>query len=172
VCAGPRLWSYYERYLHTFVLARTQGAGVPGQDILFSIGGAAAALVPGAPRILPHAVAIAAVLGPAIWVGYRRRSPRAATWTFGLFLIAIPLLTPMSEVHHLALLFPAAAWTTLALVYRSDEAGRGGDAMGATLTAAGWVFFWLGRLDRPGPYYLISLVAFYLATLREAWRDA
>jgi alpha-1,2-mannosyltransferase len=166
LCAGSRLWAYYERYLHTFVLARAQGAGVPGHDILFSLGGTAAALWPGVPRVAVHAVSIALVLGPAAWVAHRHRGPRAATWAFALFLLAIPLLTPMSEVHHLALLFPAAVGTTLALLYRSDTV----DAVGAALVAAGWIFFWLGRLDRPGPYYLISLVAFYLATLREAPR--
>jgi hypothetical protein len=164
LCTGDRLWAYYDHYVRSFILARTSIPAVAGRDIIFSVSGIADALQLGISPAWTKVLASVVTLGPVVWIGSRPRTP--PLWTYSLIVIAIPLLTPISEVHHLAFMFPAAALTTLVALHRSGQPDR----VGLVLVGAGWLLFWIGRLDRPGPYYALSLAAFYVATLREARR--
>ena len=57
--------------------------------------------------------AAAAVLGPILWVQPRlARDPRGALFLFALYLTAMPLVSPVSETHHLAVL-AAPLWIWL-----------------------------------------------------------
>jgi hypothetical protein len=161
VWTGDRLWSYYDHYLRSFILVRTHAPAVGGRDIIFSVSGIADALRLGISPAWTKVLASIAVLAPALWIGSRPRTP--PIWSFSLFLLAIPLLTPLSEVHHLAYMFPAATLTTLTALYRPGPPDR----VAWSLLGIGWMLLWVGRLDRPGPYYALSLAVFYVATLRE-----
>ena len=49
--------------------------------------------------------AAAAVLGPILWVQPRlARDPRGGLFLFALYMTAMPLVSPVSETHHLAVL--------------------------------------------------------------------
>jgi hypothetical protein len=49
--------------------------------------------------------AAAAVLGPILWIQPRlARDPRGGLFLFALYLTAMPLVSPVSETHHLAML--------------------------------------------------------------------
>jgi alpha-1,2-mannosyltransferase len=49
--------------------------------------------------------AAAIVLGPILWIQPRlTRDPRGALFLFALYLVAMPLVSPVSETHHLAVL--------------------------------------------------------------------
>jgi hypothetical protein len=165
LCTGDRLWTYYDHYVR-FILARTSIPAVAGRDIIFSVSGIADALQLGISPAWTKVLGSVVTLGPVFWIGSRPETP--PLWTFSLIVIAIPLLTPISEVHHLAFMFPAAALTTLVALHRAGQPDR----VGWVLVGAGWLLFWIGRLDRPGPYYALSLAAFYVATLRQARRVA
>jgi hypothetical protein len=58
------------------------------------------AIVPGLRQ-----VAAAAVLGPILWLQPRlARDPRGGLFLFALYTTAMPLVSPVSETHHLAVL--------------------------------------------------------------------
>ena len=61
-----------------------------------------------------------------------------------VYLAATPLLTPISEVHHLTAALPLASITGLAGVPFA-------------------VFLWIGRFDMRGPWYFLAVVSLVVA---------
>jgi Glycosyltransferase family 87 len=104
----------------------------------------AAVLVEVWPRLAPmpglRYVAAAAVLGPILWVQPRlARDPRGALFLFALYLVAMPLVSPVSETHHLAVLAgPLWIWLLTAGSFPRLPAL---DGIGATLFVGA---LWLG----------------------------
>jgi len=103
VLVGSRIVDMYEEYWRVFLSSSFTRA----QPLDFSVAGAMAWTL--GVRVAPavrFAVAIAVVIAVA-WMDLRRtrrRDPEA----FAAYLLAIPLVSPQSEVHHLAFAFPAA----------------------------------------------------------------
>jgi hypothetical protein len=160
VVAGGRLWSYYEGYARTFVLSHL-GAAAHEPGIFFTPHGFIAWLAPSiGARGWVKAVSVLSVLAAVLFCERREGGVPGATLgirSFCLYLLAMLLLSPKSEVHHLALLFPAAGILSLGAVR-----GRLGRVDGALL-AVFWILFWIARLDRVGPWYFLSLVALFAA---------
>jgi hypothetical protein len=84
--------------------------------------------------------AAAAVLGPILWVQPRlARDPRGGLFLFALYMTAMPLVTPVSETHHLAVL-AGPLWIWL-LAAGSPPHMPVLDGVGAALALGG---HWLG----------------------------
>lgn len=154
---GNRLWTLYADYVQHFVLARTRSADPHGDEIFFSVYGFLGWLTsapPGRGLVIASALAVLAVL-TAWHLGVRSRfsgakdplapqaeAPGAAVaW---VYLAATPLLTPISEVHHLTALLPLAPVTGI-----------------AGLPFA--LFLWIGRFDRRGPWYFLAVLSIVIA---------
>jgi hypothetical protein len=85
-------------------------------------------------------LAAAAVLGPILWIQPRlARDPRGGLFLFALYLVAMPLVTPVSETHHLAML-AGPLWIWL-LAAGSPPHMPVLDGVGAVLALGG---HWLG----------------------------
>ena len=84
--------------------------------------------------------AAAVVLGPILWVQPRlARDPRGGLFLFALYMTAMPLVSPVSETHHLALL-AGPLWIWL-LAAGSPPHMPVLDGVGAALAVGG---HWLG----------------------------
>ena len=84
--------------------------------------------------------AAAAVLGPILWVQPRlARDPRGGLFLFALYMTAMPLVSPVSETHHLAVL-AGPLWIWL-LAAGSPPHMPVLDGVGAALALGG---HWLG----------------------------
>jgi hypothetical protein len=83
-----------------------------------------------------------------------RRSRGGEIWIFTLYLLVQPLVTPLSEVHHLAYAFPAAGLLALSALTIGSGPRAGLRAAGL---AAAWLLLVGGRLDRAGPWFFLAL---------------
>jgi alpha-1,2-mannosyltransferase len=84
----------------------------------------------------------------------RRESQGRDVWIFSLYLLVQPLVTPLSEVHHLVYAFPAAGLLALGALPIGSGPPAGGHAAGL---AAVWLLLVGGRLDRDGPWFFLAL---------------
>jgi hypothetical protein len=87
--------------------------------------------------------------------GVRQRSGvrRPAAWVYAA---ATPLLSPMSEVHHLTMLIPAAVMSAVSVQRRESQ-------LVAIASAAFVLLVWIGRFDRSGPWYFLSVLVLILS---------
>jgi hypothetical protein len=108
--------------------------------------------------------AAAAVVGPILWAqGRLTRYPRGHLVTFGLYLVAIPLISPLSWSHHLVVL--AAPLWIWALAAGEGPGLRALDAVGAVLFLAGQ---WLRVPARPPGFAALGLIGVYVALATRA----
>ncbi len=147
----------YGVYLQSFILARL-GAEIPThRNVRFSVNGALETLVPGwsgalwrraAGAMLPLAgLALVELLS-------RRRDDRAREiWVFALYLLSLPLVTPISEIHHLAYAFPALGLLVLASASEWPASGRR-SLVGVTVAC---LLLLGGRMARAGPWFFLAL---------------
>ena len=155
IIVGERLWPLYGDYLHNFVLARTQSADPHGREIFFSVYGFIGWLTGSAPgRATVVASALVVVGGLVAWqLAHRagsahRSAQREGGW---IYLAAAPLLSPMSEVHHLTAALPLASISGVALLPFA-------------------VLLWIGRFDRRGPWYFLAVLTLVIAGCVTAYR--
>ena len=92
----------------------------------------------------------------------RPASPREAA-VVSLYLLAIPLLSPLSEVHHLAFAFPAVV---LQAVRLGTEPVR---PLGWALAAFGLAAYLYGQVRVSGAGYFVALMVLAAVTLMRAW---
>jgi hypothetical protein len=148
----------YRAYLDSFILARVRGEFLTHQGVRFSVNGVLEQIVPAwgaAPwrRVLGGSLPL---LGLAVIEGVarRRRARGGDVWVFCLYLLALPLATPMSEVHHLTYAFPALGLLLLASLL-DDPASRPPLRLGGGVAC--WLLLLGGRLDRGGPWFFLGL---------------
>jgi hypothetical protein len=151
-------WGPYQTYLHAFLLARLRAEIPTHRGVRFSVNGVLEMLWPGWDGALWRRVVGASL--PLLGLGVveilsRRRRPRGQEiWIFCLYLVALPLMTPLSEVHHLAHAFPAVALLGLVSLPGASPSRTRSSVLGiatSLLLLAG------GRISRSGPYFFLAL---------------
>jgi hypothetical protein len=170
---GSRILDIYDQYWRVF-LASSFGPRV--QPLDFSLGAtlAWAARVPLTPWLKMSAAAV--VLGRIFQLDARRLytwnleqlpshsfGEPADTRALALYLLAIPLASPQSEVHHLAFMVPAAAIVGAGLWWPSP---RGHRSLQISAAIAGALY--LAATAAPigaGPLFCAALVAFGVALM-------
>ena len=155
---GDRLWPLYGSYVREFILART--AGIEAGQIFFTIPGFWVWWTSAVPSRAFTIIVSAVVVGALVWWHVRTKNFRlkAEATTGGrntafVYLAAMPLLSPMSEVHHLTALLPLAA-------VAGSRARRAIVLVPLALFVA---LLWIGRLDRRGPWYFFAVLALLVA---------
>jgi alpha-1,2-mannosyltransferase len=148
----------YRAYLDSFILARVRGEFLTPQGVRFSVNGVLERLAPewgAAPwrRVLGGSLPL---IGLALieLLARPRRGRGRDVWVFCLYLLALPLATPMSEVHHLTYAFPALGLLLLAAAL-GDPRSRLPLRLGGGLAC--WLLLLGGRLDRAGPWFFLGL---------------
>jgi alpha-1,2-mannosyltransferase len=150
-----RLWPMYGDYLHNFILARTRSADPHGREIFFSVYGFIGWLTGSAPgRAIVVASAVVVLGGLIAWRAHVRRSHvarRTSHVEAWVYLAATPLLSPMSEVHHLTAALPLASISGVALLPFA-------------------ALLWIGRFDRRGPWYFLAVLTLVIAVCVAMYR--
>src|SRR5262249_38659517 len=126
----------YRAYLDSFIVARVRGEFLTHQGVRFSVNGVLERIAPAwgaAPwrRVLGGGLPLLGLAVVEVLAG-RRRARGSDLWVFSLYLLALPLATPMSEVHHLTYAFPALGLLLLASVL-GDSGPRGSLRLGGGL---------------------------------------
>jgi alpha-1,2-mannosyltransferase len=148
-----RLWPLYDTYLREVILPRAGLADSASGDIFFSIYGFWGWVTRSPAGQLTIVLLSAALLaGLMVWHWRLTRRPATdsmpAAW---LYLASMPLVSPMSEVHHLVALLPIASFV------------RPWTGVVRALFALFVVLLWIGRFDRTGPWYLFAIAALVAA---------
>jgi len=148
----------YRAYMDSFILARVRGEFLSHQGVRFSVNGVLEKIAPewgAAPwrRVLGGSLPLLGLLAIEL-VAARRRARGSEVWIFCLYLLALPLATPMSEVHHLTYGFPALGLLLLAAIL-GDPPSRMPLRLWGGLAC--WLLLLGGRLDRGGPWFFLGL---------------
>lgn len=162
---GWKTMSFFGEYLNSFVLHQVAGnASAMDGSIYFSLSGFFAHVLPWTDHIPGHnlifaCVVMAIVLVPDICRRNRGLGERES-WLISMYLLAIPLLSPVSEKHHLAFIFPAICLCVLTLVPRRKEfAFRKAVAL---LSVMG--LYLTSRLYPEGPFIFFSIMVLLICT--------
>jgi alpha-1,2-mannosyltransferase len=159
---GGSVFSLYGDYLRMFVLgAWTHTTTETGHAAYFSLHGLLSAAVPAITGStgwqLGAAAAVAAVLGLVGLRGRVEQRDGREVWLFCLFLLAILLITPMSETHHLAFLIPVVAAAALATLFVSETS-----LVGPIGLVAFFVLLYLGKAFRGGPFGFLAIAVLFV----------
>jgi hypothetical protein len=173
VALGRTAWSAYGTYVSTFLLSRLSAEIPSHRDVRFSVNGVLTALVPAWDQTLWRRAVGASLplLGLAVVeiLSRRRRAPGQDLWIFCLYLVALPMMTPFSEVHHLTYAFPAAVLLGL----RSLPGASASRSRPSVLcVAAAFLLLAGGRMSRNGPYFFLALCTFGVLVAVEALRSS
>jgi hypothetical protein len=163
---GPRIADIYEQYWRV-LLAVSFAPQV--QPLDFSLAGTIAWATRSALTPALRLSAAAVVFGWILQVDARRLRMRD-TQPFALYMLAIPLVSPQSEVHHLAFMLPAATVVGV----RWWWGGHAGTAAFRVAMAAAAVLY-LGATVTPvasGPLFCASLLALGGALVHAERLDA
>jgi hypothetical protein len=156
---GTRVIDLYEQYWRMFLAS---SFAPRAQPLDFSLGGTIAFITRAPLTPLLRLSAAAIVLGWIIPVDGRRLHVEALR-PFGLYLLAIPLVSPQSEVHHLAFMLPAAAIVA---------ASWGSDASRIAAVVAGALYLTATAVTRlNGPLYCAALIALGVALMNVSARN-
>jgi Glycosyltransferase family 87 len=155
---GRDIWQHYETYLASFVLPGLGSEWPSPRGVYFTPSGFLSYVAPAWARS-GWARALGAVLPLAMLTAVEGlgRGPRSGArdvWTFAMYLLVMLLLTPVSEVHHLAYLFPAAGLLTLVACTRPDCVS----SLTGMMLASVWALLWLGLPYRGGPFFFLAIV--------------
>jgi alpha-1,2-mannosyltransferase len=153
LAAGDRLWNLYAAYVEDFLLARI---GAPVLDgIFFTPAGFWAWLTGTTAGSVAGAISAAAVVS-ALMVWHLRLPgrldirPDDSADEAAPYFAATLLLSPMSEIHHLTYLLPAAGLVACAVPGAGDRLLK----FAAVATVA---CLWIARFDRHGPWYFLAI---------------
>jgi hypothetical protein len=166
---GERWWPVTLEYERTFVFQALDEIAVARPDLLdFRLARVVGMLLPASlGAFAGFAVAAVIVVAVLLLVDRGRPLPRPASpreaAVFSLYLLAIPLLSPLSEVHHLAFAFPAVV---LQAVRLGTEPVR---PIGWALAALGLAAYFYGQVRVSGAGYFVALMVLVAATLVLAW---
>ena len=148
----------YRAYVDSFILTRVREDFLTHQGVRFSVNGIIEKVAPewgAAPwrRILGGGLPL---LGLAVveMAAARRPARGREIWIFSLYLLTLPLATPMSEVHHLTYAFPALGLVLLAAIAGDPRSLAPRRLVGGL---ACWLLLLGGRLDRGGPWFFLGL---------------
>jgi hypothetical protein len=149
----------YRAYLALVLLPRLHTEyPTAHRSVRFSVNGVLEALAPGWDGVVwRRALGASLPLAGLVLVellACQRRSRGRDIWSFSLYLLAQPLVTPLSEVHHLTYAFPAAGLLALSALPIGSGQRPGLRAAGL---AAAWLLLVGGRLDRAGPWFFLAL---------------
>lgn len=167
---GSAIVPIYLDYL-SLLVAHSQAAATHADAAYFTLDGAIRALAPAVAAGLGPALrpaAAAAVMLPLVLSDLRLRRAGALgdRWSTSLYLVAILLISPSSETHHLAFLFPAVALLATPILLAPRQAHAGQWAIAATayglLVAARW--------DTTGPWAFAGIALLYCAMLAHTYR--
>ncbi|UCG62109.1 MAG: DUF2029 domain-containing protein [Candidatus Zixiibacteriota bacterium] len=168
ITLGGDILTIYGEYWHDFLFGKisTGTVGKPDQ-IYFTLSGFVSQIVPSisgwAWLKLISALVVAATVSVIDLLAVRRSGKASGVWTFHLYLVAILMITPLSETHHLAFLIPLLVLLVVRLIYDNQSPA----GFHVATVAIFILLFYLGRA-LGGPFYFLALTVLFPAVMRVA----
>lgn len=174
---GGETIAFYEQYLSQLSTKIANGTidngaltiASSGEVEYFTLRGAVATLVPAAsPSVVVKYVCLFVVVGGAAfvdWLLLRRRATACHAAAFSLYLAAALMISPISEKHHLALMFPAWLLGAVAVMRRPNDVAT----MVALVLAVACI--WLAKPWPEGPWYFLSVCLGLVLAWRSCHRE-
>lgn len=167
---GTAIVPIYRDYL-SLLAAHGQATAVQADITYFNLDGAIRALAPALAALMGPALrpaAAAAVMLPLVLADLRLRRTGAVgdRWGTSLYLVAILLISPISETHHLAFLFPAVALVATPILL----APRDAHASHWVIAATTYALLVAARRDATGPWAFAGIALLYCAMLAHTFR--
>ena len=165
VFLGNQLFFLYHDYLTSFVFGAFQATHSPGEGkIYFSFHEFCIRLVPGLDQNLWwRVVSLSAVIGPFACLDLWSRQKKAKgleTWVLSFYLLVILLITPVSEKHHLAFVFPAVILVSLRFLFEKARLNY----RNMLLLLLFFGLYFCARIDPGGPFYFFSILLLGIMT--------
>ncbi|MFC1475845.1 glycosyltransferase family 87 protein [Candidatus Zixiibacteriota bacterium] len=164
---GGRIWPMYANYFTVTILGAVSANTA---TMFFSLGGFITYFFPstaGSTWINEVAILIIIpVMATVDIIACRRHGTAVDSLSFAGYLIAVLLLLPIAETHHLAFIFPALYLIVLHALF-----DRGVTNLQAAMMT-GWplVCLYLGKLDKTGPFFFLLLSFVFLVVLLLSMR--
>jgi alpha-1,2-mannosyltransferase len=165
VLTGPALVDFYREYARTFLFRQLQTPESTSQSFLcFNVYAVLSHYLPMVAehwwfRVTAYALVLIPLLG-AEALASKADDRGYGPWIFSLYLLAILLLSPMSETHHLAFLLPATALVILKFWFGQEP--RSVVRVGFLVLFFAGVF--LGEITL-SPTYFLSICILFALTL-------
>jgi hypothetical protein len=121
--AGEKTVVWYSQYIQSFLVHTIATDSVASDGFTFSITSMVSFLLPSMSKLLSLMIAGLISIVPIVWVQFtsHRNVTSEQTLFFSLYMLAVPLISPMSETHHLINLLPAASIVTVAMQLHSKR---------------------------------------------------
>lgn len=164
ITLGGDMFDIYGDYVRGFILGKFS-SGEPGQQMYFTLHGFLTQIGPSLLSVPGLKLASAGVVVLAVAVvdlmAIRRNGSVAGLWTGHLYFMAMLLISPLSETHHLAFLLPAFALMLVKLLYDTDLSAQ----TNTILLAAFVICFYVGRAVE-GPFFFAGILLLFVAVAR------
>ena len=159
--AGQKTLEWYSVYVRSVITENLLLQGQAPHGMSFSITSVTASLFPSMEKIVSVSIAAIVSLLPIVWAQVSSRNVGAGkqVYILGLYLLAIVLINPVSETHHLINLFPAAVLVTLPVLLSSRRQSQ----IGTLTLAAVLISLVVGRYHDGAN--ILAVGALYASTL-------
>jgi hypothetical protein len=153
IIGGAATFGYYSSYWHSFIMDHIAVNGQMTHGFTFSLTSILGFFIPSIPKLFTFIIAGILSLAPIILiqlVSRREKSTEKEILIFSLYMMAILLISPLSETHHLINLFPALLITVAAMLLYSQRYFK----IGAVVLAAVFGSLIFGKF-----YFAANLIA-------------
>jgi hypothetical protein len=162
IIGGTAAFGYYVSYWHSFILDSIAVNGQIAHGFAFSIISIVGFLVPSIPKLFAFIIGCVLSLVPITliqMVSRREKSTVKEILIFSLYMMAILLISPLSETHHLINLFPALSVMVMVMLQSSRRYFK----IAAVVLLAVFVSLLCGKFY-PGAN-LIAIIMLYISML-------
>jgi hypothetical protein len=161
---GDKLIEYYSYYLNNFIFSSVSANSVSDSgSMYFTLSGFISDLFPGikAFNIYVKIFSVILILSPIMILHYQLKKINYFQKNIiinSLLSLAILLISPSSQTHHLAFIIPAAFW----IITNAFEKARTGNKSFIYCYIIIFILFWLGSIFKHTPLLFISLAVMFI----------
>ena len=124
IIGGAATFGYYSSYWHSFIMDNIAVNGQMTHGFAFSLVSIIGFFIPSLPKLFTFIISGIFSLAPIILIQFISRSEKSKgkeILLFSLYLVAVLLISPLSETHHLINLFPALLVMVVATLQYSRQ---------------------------------------------------
>lgn len=170
IIVGSEIIDLYKHYFHSFLLPKlVSGEIETRQHIIFSFAGMVKQIFAGGKYFFPiWVLSNIAVLLPILYserLGYelKKKGNNLNFLIFNQYLIAILLISPKSETHHLIWFLPLVIIFTDKVLHSPKLTPK----IALPLLILFYVLIYLGKMNKYAPYYFFSILLLYFILFIE-----
>ena len=163
IFTGIKLIDYYNYYLNNFVLSSFSGADISSKSIYFTLYDFVKNFfdVPDLFNIFLRIFLISMIIFPIIYLHNRFLKtglrPQRILLIFSLLSLAILLISPSSQTHHLIFLTPA-----IFLIISNLLAEKENKTIFISYYISFFILFWLGSIFKYSPFIFLSIMTMFV----------